>query len=139
MERAGLWVTDVEILRLHYAETLRCWRERFMADRRDDAAKLYDERFCRMWEFYLAGSETSFRVDGNMVFQLQLAKRQDVVPLTRDYIAEREGEASTPRGGAAVSASRRGVEEACRRRGRSAPQGRSRSLAEDRRLRRRGL
>ena len=59
---------------------------------RDEAAKLYDERFCRMWEFYLAGSETSFRVDGNMVFQLQLAKRQEVVPLTRDYIAEREAE-----------------------------------------------
>src|SRR5271166_1022618 len=91
VERAGLFVTDIEILRLHYADTLRAWRERFMA-RRDEAAKLYDERFCRMWEFYLAGSETSFRVDGNMVFQLQLAKRQEVVPLTRDYITEREAE-----------------------------------------------
>jgi len=91
VERAGLFVTDIEILRLHYAETLRAWRERFMA-RRDEAAKLYDERFCRMWEFYLAGSETSFRIDGNMVFQLQLAKRQEVVPLTRDYIGEREAE-----------------------------------------------
>jgi cyclopropane-fatty-acyl-phospholipid synthase len=91
VERAGLFVTDIEILRLHYAETLRAWRERFMA-RRDEAAKLYDERFCRMWEFYLAGSETSFRVDGNMVFQLQLAKRQEVVPLTRDYVGEREAE-----------------------------------------------
>ncbi len=91
VERAGLFVTDIEILRLHYADTLRAWRERFMA-RREEAAKLYDERFCRMWEFYLAGSETSFRVDGNMVFQLQLAKRQDAVPLTRDYIAEREAE-----------------------------------------------
>jgi cyclopropane-fatty-acyl-phospholipid synthase len=91
VERAGLLVIDIEILRLHYAETLRAWRERFTA-RRDEAAKLYDERFCRMWEFYLAGSETSFRVDGNMVLQLQLAKRQDVVPLTRDYISEREAE-----------------------------------------------
>jgi cyclopropane-fatty-acyl-phospholipid synthase len=91
VERAGLYVTDIEILRLHYAETLRAWRERFMA-RRDEAKKLYDERFCRMWEFYLAGSETSFRVDGNMVFQLQLAKRQESVPLTRDYIPEREAE-----------------------------------------------
>src|SRR5579871_213551 len=89
VERAGLFVNDIEILRLHYADTLRAWRERFMA-RRDEAAKLYDERFCRMWEFYLAGSETSFRVDGNYVFQIQLAKRQDVVPLTRDYIGERE-------------------------------------------------
>jgi cyclopropane-fatty-acyl-phospholipid synthase len=91
VERAGLYVTDIEILRLHYAETLRAWRERFMA-RRDEAAQLYDERFCRMWEFYLAGSETSFRVDGNMVWQLQLAKRQETVPLKRDYIAEREAE-----------------------------------------------
>ena len=56
IERAGLYVTDMEILRLHYADTLRAWRERFMA-RRDEAAELYDERFCRMWEFYLAGSE----------------------------------------------------------------------------------
>jgi cyclopropane-fatty-acyl-phospholipid synthase len=91
IERAGLYVTDIEILRLHYAETLRIWRERFMAHR-DEAAKLYDERFCRMWEFYLAGSETSFRVDGHMVFQIQIAKRQENVPLTRDYIPEREAE-----------------------------------------------
>src|SRR5277367_453671 len=91
IERAGLYVMDIEILRLHYAETLRVWRERFMA-RRDEAAKLYDERFCRMWEFYLAGSETAFRVDAHMVFQIQLAKRQEVVPLTRDYMLDREAE-----------------------------------------------
>jgi cyclopropane-fatty-acyl-phospholipid synthase len=91
IERAGLYVTDIEILRLHYADTLRAWRERFMA-RRDEAAELYDERFCRMWEFYLAGSETSFRVDAHMVFQIQLAKRQEAVPLTRDYLPEREAE-----------------------------------------------
>jgi cyclopropane-fatty-acyl-phospholipid synthase len=91
IERAGLYVTDIEILRLHYADTLRAWRERFMA-RRDEAAKLYDERFCRMWEFYLAGSETSFRIDAHMVMQIQIAKRQEVVPLTRDYISEREAE-----------------------------------------------
>ena len=91
IERAGLYVTDIEILRLHYADTLRAWRERFMANR-EEAARIHDERFCRMWEFYLAGSETSFRVDGHMVFQIQLAKRQDAVPLTRDYILEREAE-----------------------------------------------
>jgi cyclopropane-fatty-acyl-phospholipid synthase len=91
IERAGLYVTDIEILRLHYADTLRAWRERFMA-RRDEAAELYDERFCRMWEFYLAGSETSFRVDAHMVFQIQLSKRQEPVPLTRDYVPEREAE-----------------------------------------------
>jgi cyclopropane-fatty-acyl-phospholipid synthase len=91
IERAGLYVTDIEILRLHYAETLKAWRERFMA-RRDEAKKLYDERFCRMWEFYLAGAETSFRVDAHMVMQIQIAKRQEIVPLTRDYIPEREAE-----------------------------------------------
>ncbi|RFB78703.1 SAM-dependent methyltransferase [Methylovirgula sp. 4M-Z18] len=91
IERSGLYVTDTEILRLHYADTLKDWRERFMA-RRDEAKALYDERFCRMWEFYLAGSETAFRVDGHMVFQIQLAKRQTVVPRTRDYIGRREAE-----------------------------------------------
>jgi len=89
IERAGLYVTDIEVLRLHYAETLSAWRERFTA-RRDEAAKIEGEKFCRMWEFYLAGAETSFRVDGNMVFQIQLARKQDAVPLSRDYIPERE-------------------------------------------------
>ena len=91
IERSGLFVTDIEILRLHYADTLKAWRERFHAHR-DEARAIYDERFCRMWEFYLAGSETSFRVYGHMVFQIQLAKRQDVVPRTRDYIGEREAQ-----------------------------------------------
>ncbi len=91
IERARLYVTDIEILRLHYADTLRAWRERFMA-RRDEAARLYDERFCRMWEFYLAGSETTFRVGEHMVFQIQIAKQQDAVPFRRNYIAEREAE-----------------------------------------------
>jgi len=86
IERAGLCVTDIEILRLHYSETLRAWRERFLA-RREEAKALYDERFCRMWEFYLAACECAFRHCGLMVFQIQLAKRQDAVPLTRDYIA----------------------------------------------------
>ena len=85
IERAGLWVTDIEILRLHYAETLKAWRERFEANRTEIAA-LYDERFCRMWEFYLCLSEVAFRHRGCMVFQIQLSKRVDAVPLTRDYI-----------------------------------------------------
>jgi len=89
IERQGLFVTDIEILRLHYADTLKAWRQRFN-DRRDAARALYDERFCRMWDFYLAGSEAAFRVAGNMVFQIQIAKRQDVVPRTRDYVASRE-------------------------------------------------
>ena len=89
VEKSGLWVTDIEILRLHYAETLRHWRERFQAQR-DKAKDLYDEKFCRMWEMYLVGSEIGFRKRGQMVFQLQLAKRHDAVPVTRDYIGEWE-------------------------------------------------
>ncbi len=85
IERAGLIITDIEILRLHYAETLRLWRERFEQNRAKIRA-LYDERFCRMWEFYLMTSELSFRHQGQMVFQIQLAKRGDAVPITRDYI-----------------------------------------------------
>src|ERR1700712_2621833 len=89
IERAGLLVCDIEILRLHYAETLKAWRERFMA-RREEAVRLYDERFARMWEFYLASSEMSFRTQGLMNFQIQLTKRQRVVPMTRDYIGREE-------------------------------------------------
>ena len=89
VERAGLLVTDIEILRLHYAETLRAWRERFLAHR-EEAERIYDQRFVRMWEFYLAAAEMAFREQAMMVFQLQLTKRQDVVPNTRDYIAREE-------------------------------------------------
>jgi cyclopropane-fatty-acyl-phospholipid synthase len=89
IERAGLFVTDLEILRLHYAETLKEWRRRFTAQRAE-IAQLYDERFCRMWEFYLASSEIAFRHAGHMVFQVQLSRRIDAVPLTRDYIASAE-------------------------------------------------
>ena len=91
IERAGLIVTDIEILRMHYADTLKAWRERFLAHR-DQAKALYDERFCRMWEFYLAGCEVAFRYCGLMVFQIQLAKSLNAVPLTRDYIAAREAQ-----------------------------------------------
>jgi cyclopropane-fatty-acyl-phospholipid synthase len=89
IERAGLIVTDIEVLRLHYALTLKAWRERFMAHR-EEVLRLYDERFCRMWECYLVMSESAFRFQDAVVFQVQLARRNDVVPLTRDYIAERE-------------------------------------------------
>ncbi len=91
IERAGLLVCDIEILRLHYAETLKAWRERFMA-RREEAVQLYDERFARMWEFYLAASEMSFRKQNMMNFQIQLTRRQGIVPMTRDYIARGEAE-----------------------------------------------
>ncbi len=89
IERAGLYVTDIEILRLHYAETLRQWRERF-AGSWHQASEILDERFCRMWEFYLAGSEGAFRYQRLMVFQIQLTKRIDTLPLTRDYIVAEE-------------------------------------------------
>jgi len=96
IEQSGLIITDVEVLRLHYAETLRQWARRFAANRAE-VASIYDERFCRMWEFYLAGSEMAFRYDGEVVFQLQLVRRQDAVPLTRDYMFEGERE-SAPMG-----------------------------------------
>ena len=89
IERAGLLTTDIEILRLHYAETLKNWRERFLAHR-EEVERIYDQRFVRMWEFYLAASEMSFREQNMMVFQIQLTKRQSVVPMTRDYIAREE-------------------------------------------------
>jgi len=89
IERKMLFVTDVEILRLHYAATLREWRRRF-AENRGKVKEIYDERFCRMWEFYLAGAEVAFRNEDQMVFQIQMARNQEAVPLTRDYITEWE-------------------------------------------------
>lgn len=89
IEKVGLWVTDIEILRLHYADTLRHWYDRFQA-RREEAASIYDERFCRMWEFYLAACEMMFRNGTLMVFQIQLAHHPAAVPLTRDYITDFE-------------------------------------------------
>jgi cyclopropane-fatty-acyl-phospholipid synthase len=89
LERSGLMLTDLEVLRMHYAWTLRAWRERFLS-RRDEAKRLYDERFCRMWEFYLAVFEVVFRIEDLVVFQLQLTKRNDVLPIRRDYMSEAE-------------------------------------------------
>ena len=89
VERVGLWVTDIEILRLHYAETIREWRRRFEANREAIKA-LNDERFCRMWEFYLTACEVAFRHMDQMVFQMQIARRQDAVPIRRDYVVEWE-------------------------------------------------
>jgi cyclopropane-fatty-acyl-phospholipid synthase len=89
IERSGLMITDIEVLRLHYAYTLRAWRERFMAHR-EEAKRLYDERFCRMWEAYLSMSEAAFLWEDAVVFQIQLARRNDTLPITRGYIAERE-------------------------------------------------
>jgi cyclopropane-fatty-acyl-phospholipid synthase len=103
IERSGLLISDVEVLRLHYAETLRAWRQRFLANW-DKAAAIRDETFCRMWEFYLAASETAFRYQNLVVFQLQLVKRVKSLPITRDYmlrgereLMEHEGAVARPR------------------------------------------
>jgi cyclopropane-fatty-acyl-phospholipid synthase len=85
IERAGFIISDVEILRLHYAETLRHWRSRFLA-RRSEALKMFGERFVRMWEFYLAGFEPCFRYYGLAVFQIQLVKTLKAAPITRQYM-----------------------------------------------------
>ncbi|QDZ01024.1 class I SAM-dependent methyltransferase [Nitratireductor mangrovi] len=85
IERSGLMVSDIEILRLHYADTLKHWRQRFLANR-DRIRDIYDERFCRMWEFYLAGSEAGFRWQDLMVFQIQLTRKNTTLPVTRDYM-----------------------------------------------------
>ncbi len=89
IERAGLYVTDIEILRLHYARTIREWSNRFGAHR-GQARQIYDERFCRMWEFYLAASEAAFRFGGMNNFQIQFCKNQHALPITRNYMVEAE-------------------------------------------------
>ncbi len=91
IEKSGLWVTDMEILRIHYGETCLRWEQRFAANREKIAAMM-DERFCRKWEFYLIVSEFSFRYSKNMVFQIQMTKRVDALPITRDYMIEVESE-----------------------------------------------
>ena len=89
IEKARLYTTDVEILRLHYAETLREWSKRF-GSHRNRAKEIYDERFCRMWEYYLASSECAFRYAGMNNFQIQFARSQHALPLTRNYMFEEE-------------------------------------------------
>jgi cyclopropane-fatty-acyl-phospholipid synthase len=85
IQDSGLYTTDIEVWRLHYAETLRHWRARFEVNI-DRVRALYDDRFCRMWRYYLVASEMTFRHHRQCVFQIQLAHRQDAVPLTRDYL-----------------------------------------------------
>ena len=96
VEQSGLMITDVEVLRLHYAETLRCWRTRFRA-RWSEAARLYDERFCRMWEYYLALCEVGFRYRTSVVYQLQITRDMAAVPTTRDYMVDCERSLPAPR------------------------------------------
>lgn len=89
IERSDLWATDTEILRMHYAHTLEEWHRRFQ-ENRESVATLFDERFCRMWEFYLSTSEFAFRHGGHFVFQIQLAKAVEALPMKRDYMRKAE-------------------------------------------------
>ncbi len=91
LEKERLYITDIEVLRLHYAKTLWHWNDRFQKNRAR-VAELYDERFCRMWEFYLKACEMAFMYLNQMVFQMQITRRQDAVPLLRDYVTEWERE-----------------------------------------------
>lgn len=100
VEQESLWVTDLEFLRLHYAKTLNHWCRRFEANRAR-IARMYDERFCRMWEFYLISAEMMFRTGSQLVFHMQLAHKRDAVPIVRDYVTDlqrryRESEAYDP-------------------------------------------
>jgi len=90
-ERHRLWVTDVENLRLHYSKTLIQWSQRFSKNRQK-IAKIYGERFCRMWEMYLVASEVAFRVRNITVLQIQLSRETVGLPITRDYMLEVEQE-----------------------------------------------
>ena len=89
IEKSGLLMTDIEVLRMHYAYTLRDWQARFRANW-DKAAAIYDERFCRMWEFYLVSAEMDFRYLSTMIFHIQLSKDANAVPIVRDYMVDWE-------------------------------------------------
>ncbi len=88
IEKAGLYLTDLEVWRLHYAKTLKEWRKRATKNKAA-IVKLYDERFFRMWDFYLASAECAFLNMGHVVFQFQLAKKRDAVPISREYLFEK--------------------------------------------------
>jgi cyclopropane-fatty-acyl-phospholipid synthase len=89
IEKSWMWITDIEVLRLHYAHTIRAWYDRCEAQQAE-IEKLYDARFYRMWMFYLAAAMSAFNNDGHMNVQIQLTKRRDTLPLRRDYISETE-------------------------------------------------
>ncbi len=86
-ERNDLWVLDLEFLRLHYAKTLEHWHDRFQKNRAK-VVEMYDDRFARMWEFYLVAAESMFRFGAQLVFQMQMSRSRDAVPITRDYTVD---------------------------------------------------
>jgi cyclopropane-fatty-acyl-phospholipid synthase len=89
VEDARLWITDIEVLRIHYARTLAQWYARVVAARAEIEA-LHEARFFRMWQFYLAGAMVAFRHDAHLNFQIQLTRRREALPLTRDYMVATE-------------------------------------------------
>ena len=89
VEQNSLWVLDLEFLRLHYATTLAHWAKRFEANR-DTVVAMYDERFARMWEFYLISAEMMFRTGSQLVFHMQLSRKRDAAPIVRDYVTDRQ-------------------------------------------------
>ncbi|WP_307226377.1 SAM-dependent methyltransferase [Pararhizobium capsulatum] len=89
VEQNSLWVSDLEFLRVHYATTLKHWCERFDKNR-DKVVAMYDERFARMWEFYLISCEMMFRTGSQLVFHMQLSRTRDAAPIVRDYITDRQ-------------------------------------------------
>ena len=89
IEKSDLLMTDIEVLRMHYAYTLRDWQERFRRNW-DAVSQIYDEKFCRMWEFYLVSAEMDFRYLSTVIFHIQLAKNVNALPITRDYMTDWE-------------------------------------------------
>ena len=85
IEKSGLVITDMEVLRMHYSHTLRNWKERFLG-KKEQVLSMFDEKFFRMWEFYLASCEMAFKWGDQVVFQFQLSKKLTSTPNTRDYI-----------------------------------------------------
>ena len=85
IEKSGLIISDLEILRMHYAHTLRHWKERFLNEK-EKVLEMFDEKFFRMWEFYLTASQMAFKWGDQVVFQFQLTKKKDTTSITRDYI-----------------------------------------------------
>ena len=85
IEKSGLIISDIEVLRMHYAHTLKNWKERFMS-KKGEVLEIFDEKFFRMWEFYLVSCEMSFKWSDQVVFQFQLTKGLTTAPTTRDYI-----------------------------------------------------
>ena len=85
IEKSGLIVSDIEVLRMHYSHTLRHWKERFLSNK-TKVIKMFDEKFFRMWEFYLTSCELAFKLGDQVVFQFQLTKDLTTAPTTRDYI-----------------------------------------------------